>query len=29
MFFLGSALIAASLFLFSLNSWRQPARPPA
>ena len=29
MFFLGSALIAASLFLFSLKSWRQPARPPA
>jgi hypothetical protein len=27
MFFLGSALIAASLFLFSLKSWRQSARP--
>ena len=26
MFFLGSALIAASLFLFSLRSWREPAR---
>lgn len=26
MFFLGSALIIASLFLFSLKSWRQPAR---
>jgi hypothetical protein len=26
-FFLGSALIVASLFLFSLRSWRQPARP--
>ena len=25
-FFLGSALIAASLILFSLKSWRQPAR---
>jgi drug/metabolite transporter (DMT)-like permease len=29
MFFLGSALIAASLFLFSLKSWRQSARPSA
>jgi drug/metabolite transporter (DMT)-like permease len=29
MFFLGSALIAASLLLFSLKSWRQPARPSA
>ena len=27
-FFLGSALIAASLILFSLKSWRQPARGP-
>jgi drug/metabolite transporter (DMT)-like permease len=26
-FFLGSGLIAASLVLFSLKSWRQPARP--
>jgi drug/metabolite transporter (DMT)-like permease len=26
-FFLGSGLIAASLALFSLKSWRQPARP--
>jgi hypothetical protein len=25
-FFLGSAVIAASLVLFSLKSWRQPAR---
>jgi hypothetical protein len=25
-FFLGSGLIAASLVLFSLKSWRQPAR---
>jgi hypothetical protein len=29
MFFLGSALIAASLLLFSLKSWRQSARPSA
>jgi drug/metabolite transporter (DMT)-like permease len=27
-FFLGSGLIAASLVLFSLKSWRQPARRP-
>ena len=27
MFFLGLALIAASLMVFSLKSWRQPARP--
>jgi len=27
MFFLGLALIAASLLVFSLKSWRQPARP--
>jgi hypothetical protein len=25
MFFIGSAVIAASLMLFSLQSWRQPA----
>ena len=27
MFFLGLALIAASLTIFSLKSWRQPPRP--
>lgn len=27
-FFLGLALIAASLMLFSLKSWRQPVRHP-
>jgi hypothetical protein len=27
MFFLGLALVAASLLLFSLKSWRQPVRP--
>jgi hypothetical protein len=26
MFFVGSLLIGASLLLFSLKSWRQPAR---